>query len=532
MSGGDSARGGLVASTFLGVGVLLVAALVGMVNYFGFKYHSRFDWTSSRFYSLSEKSLNVVESLDQDLRVVVFMTPGSQLYAPATEILARYETASPRVSLRIVDPERNIAEARQLLDEFQVTSLNSIVLESEGDRRVIEEADLAEYDYSGMQYGQGAQIREFLGEQMITGAILELVEDRKPRILFTSGHGETTVDDVSPRGLSQARELLGRDNFAMEDWASLGEDSVPEGTDLLVIAGPTVAFLAPELEALRHYLLHEGRALLMLDPTLTDEGVAATGFEEWLRSFGVELDSVLVVDPVNPLPFYSAETFFANDYPGHPITEALEDATYPVIFSLARSVRRSEGSADEGIDTREIVRTSADAWGEVDLSDLGAVERGVQDLSGPVAIAVAVEIDLPDPEPEGTVVLIEDDDGDGGALSRGESDDTVGDGESGEVSMDGESAESSKSGRLVVFGDSDFASNAQLSSAGNPTVFLNTINWLVERENLLAIPPRKAEQIQLGLSRSELSSIYLLVLLVLPLASLAAGIGVYLRRRR
>ena len=96
----------------------------------------------------------------------------------------------------------------------------------------------------------------------------------------------------------------------------------------------------------------------------------------------------------------------------------------------------------------------------------------------------------------------------------------------------GESGEKRKSGRLVVFGDSDFAANAQLSSVGNPTLLLNTINWLVERENLLAIPPRKAEQIQLNLSRSQLSSVYLLVLLVLPLASMAVGVGVYLRRRR
>ena len=87
-------------------------------------------------------------------------------------------------------------------------------------------------------------------------------------------------------------------------------------------------------------------------------------------------------------------------------------------------------------------------------------------------------------------------------------------------------------GRLVVFGDSDFASNAQLSSVGNPTLLLNALNWLVERENLLAIPAKKADQIQLNLTRRDLSTIYLIVLVALPLASLSAGVAVYLRRRR
>ena len=87
-------------------------------------------------------------------------------------------------------------------------------------------------------------------------------------------------------------------------------------------------------------------------------------------------------------------------------------------------------------------------------------------------------------------------------------------------------------GRLVVFGDSDFASNAQLASVGNPTLLLNALNWLVERENLLAIPAKKADQIQLNLTRRDLSTIYLIVLVALPLASLSAGVAVYLRRRR
>ena len=87
-------------------------------------------------------------------------------------------------------------------------------------------------------------------------------------------------------------------------------------------------------------------------------------------------------------------------------------------------------------------------------------------------------------------------------------------------------------GRLVVFGDSDFASNAQLTSVGNPTLLLNALNWLVERENLLAIPAKKADQIQLNLTRRDLSTIYLIVLVALPLASLSIGVGVYLRRRR
>ena len=477
---------------------------------------------------------------------------------------------------------------------------------------MIEQDELAEYDYSGVQMGQQPQIREFKGEQMFTGAILEMVESSKPKIVFTTGHGEAERDDVSPRGLSQAQDLVGRDNFAVESWSTLGQSQVPAGTDLVVIAGPQVAFLEPELQMLTRYLVGGGRVLLMLDPVLGAGGLERSGFGPWLEGYGVELGDDIVVDPTNPLPFYSAETFFANEYESHPITEALEDADYPVIFSLARSVGTVSTEAEAGMKVTQLVRSSPDAWGETNLAQLDAVAEDDADLAGPVGLGVAVELEPGGAATEGgandgsLTVLDEDGEaatdesaGEGGeeenaappaaidepppaagmkvreqeppaqdatgeeppaedttaedpgrtlrsrrrrqprawpalesAVPAAPADDVA----PAESAMPPPTAPAAGSaprpGRLVVFGDSDFASNAQLTSVGNPTLLLNALNWLVERENLLAIPAKKADQIQLNLTRRDLSTIYLIVLVALPLASLSVGVGVYLRRRR
>ena len=114
----------LIAGSTLGAGVLLVAALVGLVNYFGYKYHWRWDWTSNEIYTLSEKSRNVIQGLTKDVEAVVFMRPGGELYAPVRELLARYQAASPRIRVRMVDPEKNLAEAQQLVDKYKVSNLN------------------------------------------------------------------------------------------------------------------------------------------------------------------------------------------------------------------------------------------------------------------------------------------------------------------------------------------------------------------------------------------------------------------------
>ena len=43
--------------------------------------------------------------------------------------------------------------------------------------------------------------------------------------------------------------------------------------------------------------------------------------------------------------------------------------------------------------------------------------------------------------------------------------------------------------RVVVVGDSDFAANGFLGVQGNRNLFLNTVNWLAQQENLISIRP-------------------------------------------
>lgn len=494
----------ILSGSMLGAGVVLAVVLFAIVNYFGWKYHARFDWTRTNLYSLSEKTENVLSGLDREIEIIVFLSPVEPLYGPVSELLASYEGASKRIDVRYVDPEKNLLEAQALVDRFELTQLNVLVFDAGDDRRVVDLSDLADYDYSGMQYGQGPQMTGFKGEQVFTSTLVELMESRKPKILFTSGHGEMQLDDFSPRGLSLAQDLLGKDNFELEDWISLGQTAVPEGTDLIVIAGPTSNFVEPELALLRSYLETGGRLLVLLDPTMTpaSSSLVETGLESLLREFGVEVGDDIVVDPANPLPFFGAETIFVNVYGSHVITRPLDQAQLPVIVPMARSVRAADQT--EGFSVTELMLTSIEGWAESDLGKLDEVAKQDSDLSGPVSLAVAVS-------------LVGDEAGDSDEQAE---------------PAEPQAAEVPDSMRLVVVGDSDLVSNSQLQQVPNATFFSNVLNWLVERETLLGIPPKQPEQARLSLTRSELSRLSWLVLVGLPGLAVALGVAVYLQRRR
>jgi ABC-type uncharacterized transport system involved in gliding motility auxiliary subunit len=478
----------LVKTGTLSAGVLLLAALLLIVNYFGGKYYKRFDWTRSQLYSLSEKTRNVLKGLKQDVDFIVFLSPEQQqeLYRPTTELLQRYGAASPRVHVRVVDLVKNPIQAQQLAQKYGVTT-TGVVVTSGNDKRLINSNDLAELDFSSQETAGQPRISGYKGEQLFTSAVIQLSEGKKPRILFTTGHGEHSLDDQGGQGLSGAQEILGRDNFELSEWASLGKPAVPEGTDLLVIAGPTGSFVQPELDALSAYLNNGGRMLVLLDPTLGTGGggLVNTGLEGWLARYGVKAGADVVVDPSNPLPFFGAETIFLKSYGDHPITQALSQSGLPILVSLSRSV--GAGSAP-GIKATDLLRTTADGWGETDLAHLDKIGRGPQDLAGPVPVGAVAESAAT-------------------ALGR-------------------------RPMRLVVFGDSDFATNQLLqANQANIVLLSNTLNWLVEREALLDIPAKKTEQVKLTLTSQQIRSVYLLAA-ALPMLSAILGAYVFVRRRR
>ncbi len=478
--------------SMLGAGVLLAALLLVAVNYFGWKYHQRFDWTKTRLYSLSEKTHNVVRTLDKDVNVFVFTSPGATLSEEVQEILSRYQAASPRIKVRVLDPVKNLSETQRLLQQYQTRYAQGsikVVFDDGTERRIFDEANLAELDYSAMQMGGPPQIQAFKGEEVFTGALLELTSGKKPKVLFVTGHGEKRLDDPASgfQGLSQ---LLSRNNVETGTWASLGQAAVPDGTDLLVVAGPTASFVPPELDAFSAYLALGGRMLWLLDPPLDPEGgIADLGVEDWMLRLGVKVGRDVVIDPDKTVPFFGAETFFLESFGDHPVCKALSEAQLAVIVSLARSVTKA--SEAPGYTATELMKTSNDGWGETNLAAPAAKDSG--EVAGPVSVGVAVE-----------------------AIGSG-------------AETPGESAK--PKARLVVLGDSNFAGDDLIASNGNAVLLDNAFNWLLKRESFLGIPPKKPEQARLNVTGDQLLKVFLSIAL-LPIAAVAAGVAVYFKRRR
>jgi ABC-type uncharacterized transport system involved in gliding motility auxiliary subunit len=463
-------------------GIVLAVALVGMLNWLGYRHYVRGDWTSSKIYSLSDKTRNVLKGIKDEVRAVVLMTPSTPLFNETKELLSRYEAACPKLKVEFIDPERDPLRTKQLAQEFGVSSANTVVFSAAGRKKYVTSDQLADYDYSGMQMGQPPKLKGFKGEEQFTSAILGVVSPKVPKIYFSTGHGERDPDSSGEDGMSQLKELLKRDNLDVTK-ATLLSGSVPADCDLLVIAGPKAPFTDTEKSALTAYLEKGGRALVMLDPVLGAQQ-RPSGLEELLKSYGVQLNNDLVIDPSRKLPFFDVSAVYVTDFRSHPVVDGLQGLA--VLLPVARSVTTVSAP---GATSTILLTTSDKGWGETNLDLLlktGQAQKDDKDTPGPVPLGVAAQSEK----------------------------------------------DKDKGWRLAVFGNSAFVTNAQVANAGNVNLALNAINWLAKQEQALGIAPRSPEQVQLFLSAAQMRNIFLISLVGLPAFAIVLGVAVWWRRRR
>jgi len=88
-------------------------------------------------------------------------------------------------------------------------------------------------------------------------------------------------------------------------------------------------------------------------------------------------------------------------------------------------------------------------------------------------------------------------------------------------------------GRLIVLGDADFASNAIIDYLGNKDLLINSANWLVRDETLIAARAQRKElgREQLFVTESQGTMAFWLAAVLQPALFLTAGTAVFLRRR-
>lgn len=322
----------------------------------------------------------------------------------------------------------------------------------------------------------------FPTEQEITSAIIRLSNPGERTVYFLTGHGEYDPNGTGQGSYSQLRQTLTAKNYNINTLNLISSPSVPENALSVIIAGPQKPISEEELAALKNYQEKGGSLVLLSEPNaITGLTNDSDPFAAYLRDYwGVQLQNDIVIEPnMNP-PLMAV----ADQYADHLITQKMMGLT--VIFPTARSLSVTDALPD-GIQTDTIVFSSTTAWGETSIEELktSQVKSDINsDLMGPLPLIMVAE-------------------------------------------------NPTTKARLVVSGDSDFASDQYFTNLGNGDFITNCIDWASEQDSLInlnisqptnriLIPPN---QITLGL-------ILLITVFLLPGVVIFIGITVWIQRKR
>jgi ABC-type uncharacterized transport system involved in gliding motility auxiliary subunit len=469
---------------------ILFLTFFGGLNYVAKNHAWRFDLTQQRKFSLSPETLSYVANLSRPVHVVVSLS--SDTDNPEVKGLLRefvYATAD-REAGRITTEVLDVYQNRRRAEELGIDTGDIVVLISGDKRRAVRLDELY-----GMKKGQRDR---FQGEQVLTAAILDVSEPGRRKIYFLVGHKELRPEVADATlGLSAVRDQLKLRNFEVDAVDLAVARRVPADASLLVSVAPQSSYSRAEQEMLRQYLsANAGRLILFLAPGIS---TAALGLDDLLLDWGVLVHDDLIWDSGAENMAENFDLLIRTFLP-HPITKTLIEYGDGLRLGVARTVMPDPGrSTSGGLNTVTIAATSTTAWGERDFRpgvvpkyDPGIDTRPLPGLDPPDRLGIIV------------------------ASER--------------LAVRDNLQFSVKGGKLVVFGTGDLIANGRIDNHGL-SVFLNAVNWTVDRDRQLNIPSRPVERFQLALSAAEFSQLRYALVLVLPGAALLLGLVVYWTRR-
>lgn len=490
--------------------IVAAGVIALLANVLANRHYRRWDATKQQLYTLSEPTnftLAQIEREQRDVEIFVFIGSGDPLLGSVRQMLTGYQARAPKhLILRYLDPDRDRAEFLRLQAELDVhvgkAEAGRILSDAQivvrhGKRVWYVKTD----DMIVLDEGDDAKVRPKV-ESALTGAIRAVLTTDRPRVCFTTGHGEASIDDPGKAGLSMLKNTLAKDNYGPESVELPKDAGKLAGCSLVAVVQPTETFLAGEAKPIAD-AVKGGASLLLVVPPYIDiekKNLRPHGLADAAAAAAVTLDDAVVIeeDPALREPQSLGLVFRAKVLP-HATTDDLRrfaearnaEAAVPLMY--ARPLIRATG---QGVSPSGLLASSNKSFALHDvagfLTSKQEPARGQGDRDGPLDVAIAAEYPA--------------------------------------------TAAGARGPRTVVVGSSTPFVNAVYADPTPAMTFSRTlgllwVSWLSSRPPVLDLPPKPSVQIAMHLSEEDMGSIGRYVLVYMPVATALLGAAVFLRRR-
>jgi hypothetical protein len=245
--------------------MLLALTAATLLSVIAIRLDFMVEWPGTvRTASISARTREILSGISSPVRISACMRRDSPEFLPASRLLrivaaASRSSAGAGVTCEFVDPRWDPNAARRLVRAG--AGENSIVFSAERRRITVPAKDL--------------------DESACASAIQRLsMPARSETVLFTTGHGEPSINDFGPSGMGDAARALRQEGYRTGS-LFFPTSSLPADCAVLVVAGARTPFSAAELRDIGAFITQGGRLLV------TDGGDPEAGVRRILERLGM-----------------------------------------------------------------------------------------------------------------------------------------------------------------------------------------------------------------------------------------------------
>jgi len=508
-SAGRRAGKRFVSSVGLSALALSVAVALSLI---ALRFDHQFDLTESKRHTLSEQSKSVLNSLDQNIKLIAFFTDDAlQTKIEFESLTSTMKLETDKLTVEIYDPIQSNLVASQYLP---LSPYGTVFLEMDGKNQKIE--------------------NDF-GEEKIMGSLIQFISEDKHLICFTTGHREMTLNDYeSQAGMGLFLNAMLGQNYRERAISLVGEQGVPEDCEVVIVAGPMEDFLEIELEMLSVHVKRGKDLMVALESVLAQSqdgeitNQRTPKLAAHMERFGISVGSEFVVElsPAYQIPGLDESAFVMvqDSYADHAIITSKNKLS---AFYGSREVKRKTEAP--GFSVVELMKTSPDS-----------LSGGIKELQsqmgrpGPIAVMAisevidaevieigkrTLELETPTPENDAALPLSK-------ATTPSEKDE--------DSIQDHNDVEGTPGGKVLVSGAKSIFSNAWTGSPQfqNLDIGLNAIAWMVDETAQISArtPEAKADK-AVTLTAYQALLLWLSCLILAPGLILMGALGTWRSRR-
>jgi gliding-associated putative ABC transporter substrate-binding component GldG len=261
---------------------LWLLIFVFVLNFLASEFHSRYDLTKEKRYTLSKATKNLLTKLDDDITIEVFLKgdfpAGFKKLANSTKEflgLAK-ELNGPKVHYKFISPQDDFPATQGMRYEDTLIGLGAVpinltvqVKAGQENKRIYpvalikykEKQALVNLYSGGKRMITPVEINsaEALMEYQFAKTLDNLVRTQKPLVAYSAGNGEPA--DARSYSLQQALQQ----DYQLFTLDINKQKFIPDTFKALIIVKPSLAFSEDEKFKIDQYVMRGGKLLLFID---------------------------------------------------------------------------------------------------------------------------------------------------------------------------------------------------------------------------------------------------------------------------